>query len=63
MAAAGAFFVTVSFIICEYHVYKEVWNPSIGEAYVFIKHGGEINGEITLPSPKLDVFLNFRDGQ
>ena len=29
--AAGAFFVTVSCVICEYHVYKEVWNPSIGE--------------------------------
>ena len=28
MAAAGAFFVAVSCFICEYHVYKEVWNPS-----------------------------------
>ena len=84
MAAAGAFFVTVSCVICGYYVYNEVWNPSIGEAFVclaeeenfhdrkavavtcaegygvghlpreisglcfhFIKHGGEINGEIT----------------
>ena len=28
MAAAGAFFITVSCVICKYHVYKEVWNPS-----------------------------------
>ena len=34
----SAFFVTVSCVICGYHVYKEVWNPSIGEAFVFIKH-------------------------
>ena len=34
MAAAGAFFVTVLCVIRGYHVYKEVWNPSIGEAFV-----------------------------
>ena len=34
MAAAGAFFVTVSCIICGYHVYKEVLNPSIGETFM-----------------------------
>ena len=62
MAAAGVFFVTVC-VIRRYHVNKEVWNPSIGEACVFIKHGGEINGKITLPLPKLEVFPNFRDGQ
>ena len=33
MAAAGAFFVTVSCVIRGYHVYK-VWNPNIGEAFV-----------------------------
>ena len=58
MAAAGAFFVTVSCVICGYHVYKEVWNPSIGEAFMFIEHGGKINSDITL-----DVFPNFRDNQ
>ena len=63
MAAAVAFFVTVSYVICRYHVYKEVWNPSIGEAYVFIKHGGEINSNITLPLLKIEVFPNFRDGE
>ena len=47
MAAAGVFFVTVCVIRGD-HVNKEVWNPSIIEAFVFIKHGGEINGEITL---------------
>ena len=31
MAAADAFFVTVLCIICRYHIYKEVWNRSIGE--------------------------------
>ena len=50
-------------VIRGYHVYKEVWNPSIGEAFVFIKHGDKMNGEITLPLPKLEVFPNFRDGQ
>ena len=77
-------FVAVLCIICRYHIYKEVWNPSIGEAFMcftkeenshdrkavaltcteecvvghlpheitglcfnFIKHGGEVNGEIT----------------
>ena len=34
MAAAGTFFVTVSCVIRGYHDYKEVWNPSIGEAFV-----------------------------
>ena len=34
MAAAGAFFVTVSYVIRDYHVYKELWNPSIGEEIV-----------------------------
>ena len=34
MAAAGAFFVTVSCVICRYHIYKEVWNPSIAEEFV-----------------------------
>ena len=34
MAAAGAFFVIVSCVICGYQVYKEVWKPSIGEAFV-----------------------------
>ena len=84
MAAAGAFFGTVSCVVRGYHVYKEVWNPSIEKAFVcfaeeenshdrkvvavtcaegyavghlareisglcfhFIKHGGEITGEIT----------------
>ena len=49
MAAAGAFFVTVLCVIHGHYVNKEVWNPSVGEAFVFIKHGGEISGEITLP--------------
>ena len=62
MAAAGVFFVTVC-VIRGYHVNKEVWSSSTGEAFVFIKHGGEINGKITLPLPKLEVFPNFRDGQ
>ena len=35
MVAADAFFVTVSCVIRGHHVYKEVWNPSIGEAFVF----------------------------
>ena len=34
MAAAGAFFVTVRCLIRGHHVYKEVWNPSTGEAFV-----------------------------
>ena len=34
MAATGVFFVIVSCVIREYHVYKEVWNPSIGETFV-----------------------------
>ena len=34
MATAVAFLVTASCVICGYHVYKEVWNPSIGEAFV-----------------------------
>ena len=34
MAAADAFFVTVLCVIRVYLVYKEVWNPSIGEALV-----------------------------
>ena len=63
MAATGASFVTVLCVIRGYHVNKEVWSSSIGEAFVFIEHGDEINGEITLPLPKLDVFLNFRDGE
>ena len=50
-------------VICVYHVYKEVWNPSIREAFVFIKHGGEINSDIKLPLLKLEVFPNFRDSQ
>ena len=29
----------------------------------FIKQEGEINGEIALLLPKLEVFPNFRDGQ
>ena len=33
MAAAAAFFVTELCVIRGYHVYKEVWNPSIGEAF------------------------------
>ena len=49
MATAGAFFVTVSHIIHGYHVYKEVWNPSIQESFMIIKDGVEINGEIALP--------------
>ena len=28
-------FVTVLCVIREYHVYKEVWNPSIGKVLVF----------------------------
>ena len=96
MAAAGAFFVTVSCVICGYHVYKEVWNPSIGEAFVcfakeenshgriavavicaegyvvgnlpceisglcfnFIKHGGEINGELLVNSNSDRCLLLF----
>ena len=55
--------VCIIIIICGYHVYKEVWNPSIGEPFVFINHGDEINSEKTLPLPKLEVFPNFRDGQ
>ena len=34
MAAAGSFFITVSCVICRYHVYKEVWSPSIGENFI-----------------------------
>ena len=34
MAAASAFFVTVSCVIRDYHIYKEVWNHSIGEEIV-----------------------------
>ena len=34
MGAAGAFFGTVSCITHGYHIYKEVWNPSIREAFV-----------------------------
>ena len=63
MADAGAFFVTVSCVIRGYHVNKEVWNPSIGEVFVLIEHGGEFNDEITLPLLKLEVFQNFRDVQ
>ena len=32
MVSAGAFFVTVMCVIRGYHIYKEVWSPSIGEA-------------------------------
>ena len=56
MAVIGAFLVTVPCVICRCHVNKEVWNPSTGEAFVFIKHGGKINGKIILPLPKLEVF-------
>ena len=52
MAAAGAFFVTVLCVICGCHVYKEAWNPNIGEGFVVIKHRGGISGDITLPWPK-----------
>ena len=34
MAAACAFFVTVSCVIRGYCVYKKVWNPTFGEAFV-----------------------------
>ena len=34
MAAAGAFFVTVSCVIRGDHVYNKVWNPSIREEIV-----------------------------
>ena len=34
MAATSVFFVTVSCAIRDYHVYKEVWKPSIGEEIV-----------------------------
>ena len=34
MAATGSFFITISCVIHGYYVYKEVWNPNIGEAFV-----------------------------
>ena len=37
-AVAGAFFITVWCVIPGHHINKEVWNPSIGEAFVFTKH-------------------------
>ena len=28
-AAVGSFLVMVSYVICRYHVYKEVWSPKM----------------------------------
>ena len=30
-------------------------NTSIGEVFMFIRHEGEINSDITLPLPKLEM--------
>ena len=34
MATTGSFFVTVLCIVHRYHVYKDVWSPNIGQAFV-----------------------------
>ena len=34
MATTSSFFVSMSCVICGYHVYKEVWSTSIGEHFV-----------------------------
>ena len=76
MATAGAFYVTMSCAIRGYDVYKEVWNSSIGEAFMcFAEEETSHDRKAVLrpevyiaimqyqgvpPLPKLEVLLNFR---
>ena len=68
MAAAGAFFVTVSCAIHDYHVYKEMWNPSIRKEIVcFAEEENSHHRKAVISrqttSPSVTLLLNFRQVQ
>ena len=68
MAAAGDFIVTVSCVIHDYHVYKEVWNPSIGKEIVcFAEEENSHHRKAVISrqttSPSVTLLLNFRQVQ
>ena len=47
MATAGTFFITMSCSIRGYDVYKEVWNSSVGEAFLcFAEEENPMTGKL-----------------
>ena len=62
------FFVTGSCVIRGYHVYKEVWKPSIGEAFVCFAEKGNSHDRTVVAqrqttSPSVTLLPNLRQVQ
>ena len=63
MATDGAFF-TGSCVICGYHVYKEVWKPSIREVFICFaeeenSHDRKAVAQRQMTSPSVTLLLKL----